>query len=82
MEWNKSFGNNPFVEARVGRWGIHTTANMRTKEPRREDLVTKKAYIVSSLKLPEEVAELILWLALRPKGGPTGQSFSLARRPL
>ena len=34
------------------------------------------------VKLPEEVAELILWLALRPKGGPTGQSFSLARRPL
>jgi 3-oxoacyl-[acyl-carrier protein] reductase len=34
------------------------------------------------VKLPEEVAELVLWLALRPKGGPTGQTFSLARRPL
>jgi 3-oxoacyl-[acyl-carrier protein] reductase len=34
------------------------------------------------VKLPEEVAELILWLAERPPGGPTGQSFSLARRPL
>jgi 3-oxoacyl-[acyl-carrier protein] reductase len=34
------------------------------------------------VKLPEEVAELILWLATRPPGGPTGQSFSLARRPL
>jgi len=34
------------------------------------------------VKLPEEVAELILWLAVRPSGGPTGQSFSLARRPL
>ena len=34
------------------------------------------------VKLPEEVAELILWLAVRPPGGPTGQSFSLARRPL
>jgi 3-oxoacyl-[acyl-carrier protein] reductase len=34
------------------------------------------------VKLPEEVAELVLWLALRPAGGPTGQSFSLARRPM
>jgi 3-oxoacyl-[acyl-carrier protein] reductase len=34
------------------------------------------------VKAPEEVAELILWLAGRPPGGPTGQSFSLARRPL
>ena len=33
------------------------------------------------VKLPEEVAELALWLATRPPGGPTGQSFSLARRP-
>lgn len=34
------------------------------------------------VKPPEEVAELVLWLATRPPGGPTGQSFSLARRPL
>ena len=34
------------------------------------------------VKEPEEVAELVLWLATRPPGGPTGQSFSLARRPL
>ncbi len=34
------------------------------------------------VKSPEEVAPLALWLATQPKGGPTGQSFSLARRPL
>ncbi len=34
------------------------------------------------VKPPEEVAELVVWLATRPPGGPTGQSFSLARRPL
>jgi 3-oxoacyl-[acyl-carrier protein] reductase len=34
------------------------------------------------VKQPEEVAELIVWLAERPAGGPTGQIFSLARRPL
>lgn len=33
------------------------------------------------VKLPEEVAELTVWLASQPPGGPTGQSFSLARRP-
>jgi 3-oxoacyl-[acyl-carrier protein] reductase len=34
------------------------------------------------VKVPEEVADLILWLACQRTGGPTGQSFSLARRPL
>ncbi len=34
------------------------------------------------VKTPEEVAEAVLWLATRPAGGPTGQTLSLARRPL
>ncbi len=34
------------------------------------------------VKTPEEVAPLALWLAAQKQGGPTGQSFSLARRPL
>lgn len=34
------------------------------------------------VKYPDEVVELVLWLATRPAGGPTGQTFSLARRPL
>jgi 3-oxoacyl-[acyl-carrier protein] reductase len=34
------------------------------------------------VKLPDEVAPLAVWLATQPNGGPTGQSFSLARRPL
>lgn len=34
------------------------------------------------VKSPAEVAEMALWLASLPPGGPTGQSFSLARRPL
>jgi 3-oxoacyl-[acyl-carrier protein] reductase len=34
------------------------------------------------IKTPEEVAPLAVFLATQPKGGPTGQSFSLARRPL
>jgi len=34
------------------------------------------------VKTPEEVAPLALWLASQKLGGPTGQSFSLARRPI
>lgn len=34
------------------------------------------------LKHPDEVGELALYMATRAVGGPTGQSFSLARRPL
>jgi 3-oxoacyl-[acyl-carrier protein] reductase len=34
------------------------------------------------VKSPDEVAPLAVYLAVQPKNGPTGQSFSLARRPL
>jgi 3-oxoacyl-[acyl-carrier protein] reductase len=34
------------------------------------------------LKHPDRVADLVLWLATRRDDGPTGQTFSLARRPL
>ena len=34
------------------------------------------------IKHPDEVADLALYIASRPAGGPTGQTFSLARRPL
>ncbi|MBX2880444.1 MAG: SDR family oxidoreductase [Granulosicoccus sp.] len=34
------------------------------------------------VKHPNEIAELALWIVSMPEGGPTGQTFSLARRPL
>lgn len=34
------------------------------------------------VKHPDEVADLAFWLVAMPEGGPTGQTFSLARRPL
>lgn len=34
------------------------------------------------LKHPDEIGELALYMATRPIGGPNGQDFSLARRPL
>jgi 3-oxoacyl-[acyl-carrier protein] reductase len=34
------------------------------------------------LKHPDRVADLVLWLVTRGDDGPTGQTFSLARRPL
>lgn len=34
------------------------------------------------VKSPDEVASLAVYLAAQPKGGPTGQYFSLARRPI
>ncbi len=34
------------------------------------------------VKTPEEVTPLALYLATQPKGGPTGQTFSLTRRPI
>lgn len=34
------------------------------------------------VKTPEEVAALAVYLAAQPSGGPTAQSFSLARRPI
>lgn len=34
------------------------------------------------VKHPDEVADLAHWIVTMPEGGPTGQTFSLARRPL
>ena len=34
------------------------------------------------VKQPEDVVPLAMMMATQPKNGPTGQSFSLARRPL
>ncbi|MEM9707360.1 MAG: SDR family NAD(P)-dependent oxidoreductase [Pseudomonadota bacterium] len=34
------------------------------------------------VKHPDEVADLAFWLVSAPEGGPTGQTFSLARRPI
>ncbi len=34
------------------------------------------------VKHPDEVARLALFMATQPKGGPTGQVYSLARRPM
>ena len=34
------------------------------------------------VKVPEDVAPLAVWLATQPPGGPTAQSYSLARRPV
>ena len=34
------------------------------------------------VKQPEDVVDLAMFLATRPSNGPTGQSFSLARRPI
>lgn len=34
------------------------------------------------VKTPQEVGDFVRWLVQRPPGGPTGQVFSLARRPL
>ncbi|MDP6446523.1 MAG: SDR family oxidoreductase, partial [Pirellulaceae bacterium] len=34
------------------------------------------------VKTPDECVPLTIYLATHPPGGPTGQSFSLARRPI
>ncbi|MEQ8789652.1 MAG: SDR family oxidoreductase [Pirellulaceae bacterium] len=34
------------------------------------------------VKSPEDVVPIAMFLATQPQGGPTGQSFSLARRPI
>jgi hypothetical protein len=40
IEWNRTFGNNLFAEARAGHWGDRWHQYRYTDEPRREDLVT------------------------------------------
>jgi hypothetical protein len=44
FEWNKSIGNNLFVEARVGQWFDDWHQKSRSDEPRREDTSTRYVY--------------------------------------
>ncbi len=44
FEWNKTIGNNLFVEARVGQWFDDWHQKSRSDEPRREDISTRYVY--------------------------------------
>jgi len=60
-------------------------ANGLNPEKRLEDVKGKEPPFAASerLKHPDRVADLVLWLATRAaEDSPTGQVFSLARRPL
>ena len=59
-------------------------ANGLNPEQRLEEAKSKPPAFAPSerLKHPDRVAELILWIVTRGEDGPTGQTFSLARRPL
>ncbi len=73
--------------------GPTATATFDNAEPGRErspeeilaagpDALPKGLPAWERVKHPDEVAELALHLASFPDGGPTGQVFSLARRPM
>ena len=46
------------------------------------ELEIKRNQVLPDKVRPEDVAPLALFLASQPRNGPTGQTFSLARREL
>lgn len=50
--------------------------------PAGPDVLPKGLPAWERVKHPDEVAEMALQMASYPVGGPTGQVFSLARRPM
>ncbi len=57
---------------------VHTQLTEGLFEPDQPHPVIESEWV----KRPEDVSELALFLASQSERGPTGQSFSLARRPL
>lgn len=86
--WQKDIDVNSFIP------GPTATATFDNAQPGKErspeDILADSAGGVSKdglpawerVKHPDEVAEFALYLATRPIGGPTGQIYSLARRPM
>jgi len=85
--WNRDIDVNSLIP------GPTATATFDNAKPGKErspedilsagpDALPKGLPAWERVKHPDEVAEMALHLATRPIGGPTGQIYSLARRPL
>ena len=82
--WERGIEVNELVPGPVATKMVTWAADTSSEEAVLEELRDRPPPFSPSerVKSPAEVAEHVVWLASLEPGGPTGQSFSLARRPL
>ena len=82
--WERGIEVNEIVPGPVATTMVTFASDTSSEEAVLAELEGKPPPFSPSerVKPASEVADLVLWLAGLKQGGPTGQSFSLARRPL
>jgi 3-oxoacyl-[acyl-carrier protein] reductase len=82
--WERGIEVNELVPGPVATTMVTWAADTSSEEAVLEELRDKPPPFSPSerVKSAAEVGDLVLWLATRERGGPTGQTFSLARRPI
>ncbi len=82
--WERGIDVNEIVPGPVATTMVNFASDTSSEEAVLAELQGKPPPFSPSerVKPVDEVADLVVWLAGFRQGGPTGQSFSLARRPL
>ncbi len=81
--WDRGIDVNDIIPGLVATTNVDWASDRSSVESVLAEFEGKQPPFAPSerVKHPDEVGELVLWVASMPEGGPTGQSFSLARRP-
>ncbi len=81
--WDRGIDVNDIIPGLVATTNVDWASDRSSVESVLAEFDGKQPPFAGSerVKHPDELGDLVLWVASMPEGGPTGQSFSLARRP-
>jgi NAD(P)-dependent dehydrogenase (short-subunit alcohol dehydrogenase family) len=81
--WDRGIDVNDIIPGLVATTNVDWASDRSSVESVLAEFEGKQPPFAPSerVKHPDELGDLVLWVASMPEGGPTGQSFSLARRP-
>lgn len=81
--WDRGIDVNDIIPGLVATTNVEWASDRSSVESVLAEFEGKQPPFAPSerVKHPDEIGELVHWVACMPEGGPTGQSFSLARRP-
>ena len=81
--WDRGIDVNDIIPGLVATTNVDWASDRSSVESVLAEFEGKQPPFAPSerVKHPDELGDLVLWVASMPEGCPTGQSFSLARRP-
>lgn len=81
--WDRGIDVNDVIPGLVATTNVEWASDRSSVETVLAEFQDKEPPFAPSerVKHPDELGDLILWIAVQEPGGPTGQSFSLGRRP-